>query len=97
MLAQAMPKPIMGTSVRYWLVIWDNAANDTATKARQPACTALPPKRTHNGSKNNAEIMVTKLYAPFIRPVQAAASSYSGVSRAAFQTDSATLTDTNCQ
>src|SRR5688572_1427469 len=97
MLAQAMPRPIMGTRVSHWLVICDRTANDTATKARQPACTALPPKRMHNGNKNKAEIIVTKLYVPFIRPLQPAASSYSGASGVAFQTDSTMLTLTYCQ
>ena len=40
---------------------------------------------------------MTKLYVPFIRPAQPAASSYSGASGVAFQTDSATLTLTYCQ
>ena len=46
MLAQQMPRPIMGTSVKYWLLICDRAATPATPppRPRQPACTRLPPK-----------------------------------------------------
>src|SRR3954449_12464941 len=60
-VATPTPRPIMGTRVRAWLLICDRAANEIAASIKAPACTFLPPYRMHNGSKNRAEIIVTKL------------------------------------
>ena len=61
MLAQQMPMPIIGTRLKAWFPICDRAASEIPARARQPACTRFPPKRWHNGSRNRADSIVTKL------------------------------------
>ena len=75
MLAQQMPRPIIGRSVSAWLSMLARRIRESPARASVPACTRLPPMRWTSGSRNSAEIIVTKLYEPFISPVQAAASS----------------------
>ena len=61
MLAQPMPRPIIGRRARYWLVIWDSAMSEIAARPRHTAWTRFAPTRWTQPMRNSAAIMVKKL------------------------------------
>jgi hypothetical protein len=60
-LAQKMPRPIIGTRARYWLLMWDTQMSAMAPSPSAIACTRLAPIRCANPTRNSAETMVKKL------------------------------------
>jgi hypothetical protein len=67
--AQAMPRPMIGTNSRYWLVMWGKTSRPTAAQSRQAMCTHLAPRRRASATSGKATQKVTMLYQPLTSPV----------------------------